>query len=91
MLPLLISIFVYFIGQNTAYEEPCTASMAGSGGSKSGGGVIYVTTERLMELEGSLDANAYSYASAGQGGGSGGTISITARYVFLHDNISYIF
>ena len=71
--------FIFISGLKTTYEKSCTASIAGSGCSKPGGGVVYSTTERLIELDGSINANAYSVAADGLGGGSGGTISVSAR------------
>lgn len=71
--------FSLLLATNTAYESKCTASIAGSGGSKPGGGVVYSSIEHLLELDGAINADAYPSAKAGQGGGSGGTISVNAR------------
>lgn len=90
-------ICTFTLGKNSAYEHPCTSSIAGSGASQPGGGVIYSTTERLIELDGSINANAYMTAKPGEGGGSGGTISLSARYnmfnifnlIYHYSNLSY--
>ena len=72
---------VSFILGNT-YEHPCTAVLAGSGGGKSfaaGGGVIYASVEKMMELDGWIKADGNS-GSSGGGGASGGTMWVAARH-----------
>ena len=55
---------------------------AGSGGGKSfaaGGGVIYASVEKMMELDGWIKADGNS-GSSGGGGASGGTMWVAARH-----------
>ena len=81
---------VPFFPGNT-YEHPCTAVLAGSGGGKSfasGGGVIYVSVEKIIELDGWIKADGKSGDSGG-GGASGGTMWVAARH-FEGDNKNVI-
>lgn len=65
-----------------SYEQPCTAVLAGSGGgtsSASGGGALYVSVEKLLELDGKINSDGFNGDSGG-GGASGGTLRITGRH-----------
>ena len=56
--------------------------LAGSGGgrsSASGGGVLYVIVEKLLELDGWIKSDG-SNADNGGGGASGGTVRVAGRH-----------
>lgn len=66
----------------SSYEQPCTAALAGSGGGKSspsGGGVLYVSVEKLLELDGWMKSDG-SNGDSGGGGASGGTVRVAGRH-----------
>lgn len=66
------------------YEEPCTAHLAGSGTVSSGGGVIFSSTDHLLELEGKVKVDGAASTSSFGGGASGGTISVSAHHFDGH-------
>ena len=73
-------MFSLFLG--SSYEHPCTAVLAGSGGGKSsasGGGVLYVSVEKLLELDGWIKADGVQ-GDGGGGGASGGSIWVAGRH-----------
>jgi len=56
--------------------------LAGSGGGKSsasGGGVLYVSAEKLLELDGWIKSDGFN-GDGGGGGASGGTLWVTGRH-----------
>lgn len=72
------------------YEHPCNSTKAGSGGGKSnaaGGGVLYVTTDQLLELDGWIKSNGVN-GDGGGGGASAGALWVAARHFEGHGHLA---
>ncbi|XP_033745591.1 uncharacterized protein LOC117331105 [Pecten maximus] len=86
------------IGAGTSYANSAIGDMTrpvnyGSGGSAgsgraSGGGIIHLRAEHLMEIDGSVTANGMDAESGSQGSGAGGSILLEALHFLGTGTIS---
>ena len=82
-------LFLLFPGGNT-YESVSQAIQAGSGGGVNladGGGVVFVSVEKLLELDGSIKSDGAN-GDYGGGGASGGTLWVAGRHFEGHGHLT---